>query len=876
MTSYNRSTTITLVLLPLFLSWFFAQVKNEPFREEKAGKEYYIQRTIEVPVIDGKLDDPIWSKIIPITDFIQEEPNNMEEPTEKTEVFLTYNDRSLFIAARLYDSDPSKIIHRLSARDDWYGAFADQADWISIDLDSRHDHQTAYSFAVNASGVISDEMIYHDTDYDTDWNANWIAEVNITEIGWIIEIKIPFSNLSFFDREELQWGLNITRFIQRKYETITWVGFPLEVEGIVSKFGHLNGLKGIYPPAKLELLPYSSVGITNYRDIRLPDVDIPINHEEGYMNIPHINMGLDMKYRINTNSILTLAVNPDFGQVESDPANINLTSYETYFPEKRNFFLKDSDIFVTPIELFYSRRIGDNSWGLGMDESISASNGRKDTTYYDITIPVKIKAAGKLTGKNEKGFSYGFLTAVTTESDSSTWHSYFDPDSIYRPYKYPKAYFVSRVKQDFFSGNSFLGLMTTSTEEESGRIVSIDGMLNLLDNQIRIDGQMVMNSDNKRGVLGNITYSPLGYFSTWIDYQKYETGLELNHLGYLWRDNYSQIKAGIKFQNQVPWRLIRSSAIILEGDIEENSDGLDIGKTLELSYDVMFSNFWQIGGGFYKDLEYYDDRKTFDFYSSDFGPIIKIPEINGYHFQISSDKHQKLSASLSWTHATNTRGDIERDQFFELVYRPNTYLTFSGSYDRYRLIKKYKWLEVLPDDADENHYIFSNFNKRMNIFSFRASGNIGRDIYLQLYSEIFQNYDVYSNYSEYIEDPLLSNYGTYYGDNESEGTTSFMENKIYTTVIDEIQSTDLVLDPNYYILLFPKYTSFVFNGVLKWNYIQGSNLYIVYTARKSVNGKKFNNIDELQYFFTYNEREKWVQVLRDQSIMIKLDYWFEI
>ena len=145
------------------------------------------------------------------------------------------------------------------------------------------------------------------------------------------------------------------------------------------------------------------------------------------MDESDFNFGLDMKYRISPNSLLTLAVNPDFGQVESDPADINLTSYETYFPEKRSFFLKDSDIFETPIELFYSRRIGENSWGLGIEEN------RNDTIFYDIQIPVKINAAGKLTGKNEKGLSYGLLSAITTEIDSSAWHTYYDPDSIFYP-----------------------------------------------------------------------------------------------------------------------------------------------------------------------------------------------------------------------------------------------------------------------------------------------------------------------------------------------------------------------------------------------------------------------------------------------------------
>ena len=181
------------------------------------------------------MDDAIWSSILPITDFIQEEPDNMAEPTENTEVYITYDGQALYVAARMYDSDPSEIARQLAPRDDWYGAFDEQADWLSIELDSRHDHQTAFSFAVNASGVLSDEMIYNDEDYDTDWNAIWDAGAVITDFGWVVEMEIPFSNLPFYEGDELTWGLNITRFIQRKYETVTWVAFPLDVEGVVSK-----------------------------------------------------------------------------------------------------------------------------------------------------------------------------------------------------------------------------------------------------------------------------------------------------------------------------------------------------------------------------------------------------------------------------------------------------------------------------------------------------------------------------------------------------------------------------------------------------------------------------------------------------------------
>ena len=274
-----------LFLLILFIGGVLSQIEHEPFATEKEGKVYYIHAVSDAPSIDGVLDDAIWSSILPITDFIQEEPDNMALPTENMEVYFGYDDRHLYIGAILYDSNPDEIALKLAPRDDWYGAFDDQADWFSIDLDSRHDHQTAFSFAVNASGVLSDEMIYNDEEYDPDWNAIWNAEVTITDSGWVVEMGIPFSMLPFNQGDDLIWGLNITRFIQRKYETITWVGFPLAIEGVVSKFGHLAGLKGIYPPAKFEFSPYFVGGITNYSDLKLTDVDVPLSHREGYMNV---------------------------------------------------------------------------------------------------------------------------------------------------------------------------------------------------------------------------------------------------------------------------------------------------------------------------------------------------------------------------------------------------------------------------------------------------------------------------------------------------------------------------------------------------------------------------------------------------------------
>ena len=899
-----------LFLLILFIGGVLSQTEQEPFATEKEGKVYYIQAVSDAPSIDGILDDAIWSSILPITDFIQEQPDNMAEPTENTEVYITYDDNALYVAARMYDSDPSEIVRQLASRDDWYGAFDEMADWFSIELDSRHDHQTAFSFAVNASGVLSDEMIYNDEDYDTDWNAIWEAEAIITDFGWVVEIGIPFSNLPFFSEDELSWGLNITRFIQRKYETVSWVVFPLDVEGVVSKYGHLHGLQDIYPPAKFEFRPYSMGGITNYSDIRLDTLDSPFSHSLNYKDKPQYNLGLDMQYHINTNSKLSIALNPDFGQVELDPEDINLTAYETYFSEKRLFFLEDSDIFQTPIEVYYSRRIGQGIYikrveafqdtlinfncGLndlnanqyyGTDSVVDSiiSQGSRSIIHYQMPIDsfstVTIKGASKLTGKTKSGLSYGLLGAITTLNGTNEWTDRIIEGSN-------RNYFISRVKQDLFSGNSFIGVMSTSSMADSAHTFSLDGMVNLFDNQIGIDGQVIMTSKEHKGFYGNFSLSPQGNFSAWLQYSQFDKGLDINNLGYLWRDDYSQTKLGLRYQTLEPWNKIRYASVILEGDIEENSDGIDLGKTIEIGYDIQFINFWGLGGGIYKISEAFDDREIELWDDNTFGPAVLIPEVRGTYLNIHSDLHEKISGSINFTWAKNTRNDMERGQIIEVTYKPSTFIDFSILYDQYRRKKKYDYtLDSEPEwkEKDENyencayidtHYVFSSIDEANDQISLRMNWNINRKITIQAYMNyysILKTYDK-SSYVEYdeIDDEFNS---TQYLSGGGDYAPFYTQDP--DLIYDSHGNMLSLLDPNYHLYYYPKYTSLMFNGVIKWNYTKGSNIYFVFSSNKSVNGTSFHGIDGFTDFLRFNDKRRLVEVLRDQTFMIKVDYWFE-
>ena len=277
-------------------------------------------------------------------------------------------------------------------------------------------------------------------------------------------------------------------------------------------------------------------------------------------------------------------------------------------------------------------------------------------------------------------------------------------------------------------------------------------------------------------------------------------------------------------------------------------------------------------------MEHYDDRKIIlDYDSNKFGPEIFIPEVMGAHFNLATDKHRKLWGLLSFTWASNTRDDTERGQYAELTYKPSSHLSFSTSYDGYSLIKQYHWLESFYEDKDNKyHHIFSDLHRSIDVLTFRTTGNISRRLSVQGYLEIYFNHDIFdkNSYSEYLTNQDLYDDSTSY---ILGGGSLWIENgeamPVYTQDIDKLDLS--YLDPNLYNGLYPQFTSMVINGIIKWHYMKGSNIYFVYSSNKSVNGTPLHGIDGLSDFLQFNSKKSWVEVLRDQTFLIKLDYWFE-
>jgi len=324
-------------------------------------KTDFAVRIIDKVTIDGKLAEESWKRE-PITGFTQNDPDEGKPATEKTEVWIGYDDHAIYIAARLYDSEPDKIISLLARRDNFV-----EADYFIFCVDPYYDKRSGFKFAVNPTGSIADWTIYNDGWDDSSWDGVWEAKTDIDDRGWTVEMKIPFDQLRFKKKnngDEYIWGFNFRRYIRRKNEIVEYSWIPKTESGEVSHYARLTGMKEIDPSRLFELKPY----VVGKANLSQAEEGNPFRTGSDYS----ANGGIDLKYGLSSSLTLDLTANPDFGQVEVDPAVINLSAAESYYSEKRPFFVEGSHIFRFGVggatnniganwgnpHFFYSRRVG--------------------------------------------------------------------------------------------------------------------------------------------------------------------------------------------------------------------------------------------------------------------------------------------------------------------------------------------------------------------------------------------------------------------------------------------------------------------------------------------------------------------------------------
>ena len=418
-------------------------------------RTYTTERITTPPTIDALFSEACWDRVEWQSDFIVNDPNNGDVPQRQTKFKIVYNDNYLYLAFRCFHEDITKIENRLSRRDNFPG------DWIEVNIGSFGDKNTAFSFTSSVSGVKGDEFITNDgNNWDDNWNPIWYHKTAIDAEGWTSEVKIPFSQLRFGNQEEQEWGIQVQRRDFGADERSTWQWIPRNASGWVSNFGTLKGIKGIQPKRQVEIQPYVLTSLSTF------EAD-PNNPFQDGSDVRY-NLGVDGKVGLTNDITLDFTINPDFGQIEADPSQLNLDGFQIFFNERRPFFIENNNLFdfqvtttsaggaFTIDNLFHSRRIGASPQG-GVGVVDEAFTSRPDFT--------SILGSAKISGKTKNGWAIGITESITAEETLTIDVGGTRTEEVIEPLT---SYFVSSLSKDFNNGATTLGGTLTSVNRRLG------------------------------------------------------------------------------------------------------------------------------------------------------------------------------------------------------------------------------------------------------------------------------------------------------------------------------------------------------------------------------------------------------------------------
>jgi hypothetical protein len=675
-------------------------------------------RVRSAPGIDGRLDDAAWQQATVISGFTQRDPNEGEPASEATEVRIVYDDEAIYVGARMHDRRP--VTQRLGRRDMQNGS----SDWFRVSFDSYRDRVTAFRFEVNPSGVRRDATItgsftggsggtgatsgsaggggggnntsFTGVDGDLAWDAVWDAATSVDGDGWTAEMRIPFSQLRFAPAEEQSWGLQLERIIDRTQEISQFAFSPRSEQGGVSSFGDLTGLRGIRPGRPLEVVPYV------LSEGRFVDPGSnPFRDRREYQ----VNAGVDARYRLTSNLTLSATVNPDFGQVEVDPAVINLSAFETRYDEKRPFFVEGSNSFrfggnvmfagaLTAANLLYTRRIG-RAPQIGL------------TTPSDLPETARILGAGKLTGKTANGWSLGLLNAVTgresgryLDGQGVTQHALVEPLTNY---------FVGRLNREMRRGRSAVGAMLTgvnrSLDESAAPLLrssaytgGIDASHEwanrgwylggfLLGSEVRGSPQAILLTQRsstryfQRPDAENIGVDPtatsLAGTAATVQIRKQSgehwTGdlwvgtvspaFEINDIGFQQRADQHGSASGIRYTQRKPGKLLRTWNVHVANELHTNYDWDVVDRRHWIDGSWQLLNYWRLTALARLEPARMDDRFTRG------GPLSR--KQSGYVLQagVTSDPRKNVGLTLNANRQRDDSGSEVRQADFTLAVR---------------------------------------------------------------------------------------------------------------------------------------------------------------------------------------------------------------
>jgi hypothetical protein len=796
--------------------------RDEPAAAEKAGKELHALRLGTSSVrIDGRLDDEAWMRAAAITDFVQEEPDNLAPPTEATTVRVVYDDRYLYVAVQMQMRNPLDVRDGLARRGN-----APPSDRVFVAFDTTHDHQNAYVFEVNASGVQNDYLQVEDTRTNNDYEAVWEVAALRTGQGWNAEFRIPFSQMRFPAQpgDQTVWGFNVKREVLARGEQDWWIARPRGAEGVVSRFGHLVFDDRLTPPRRLEFTPYT-LG--------------QMQTKSGAAAAGTGNAGFDLRVGLGSSAGLSATVNPDFGQVEADPSVLNLSVFETFFAEKRPFFLEDSQSLVnsnfSQFPDFYSRRIGGtpNHFELLKSETLVR---KPDSTT--------ILGAAKLTGRTRR-WTYGALTATTSREFGTVDEQATAPDGsaiLIRERKLiePRAvYSVGRVLRSILGDTSSVGLIATSVVREK----DLNAMTLGGDATVRRDqNRFFWNThwvETRGPVDGRLRYGLGGatnmvfnrkHYSLNAHYDHFDRTFHNTELGFLnGRINKNNVNAGLNLMQPDPHGIFRTIFVNIYGGHDWTTDNLDLSEWFGVFSNFQYKTFWNTYFHVQRNFQAFDDLDTRG------GPPIFRPGNTFYNSGFNSDSRKQWGFGMRVTGVRDDVGGWWVVLAPEGRFHVSSRLVGSVGMEYTAARDSAQWIKNLDADGDgtDDEHVYGRLRRHIVDITGRATYSFTRDMTLEAYLQPFVAVGDYSDIGRLARPKSFDFAPVTLDDNPD-----FNRKSVRSTV------------------------------VLRWEYVRGSTLFAVWNLSTS---------DELArkgVFSPFRDLRGAFAAPGTSTFAIKLSYWF--
>lgn len=841
-------------VLSLIIILTFLVLWQPLYSETSPQKKQYVATKINPhpPTINGQPGEKVWEKAYIGSGFVQISPYEGKDPSQKTDFKIMYDDDNLYVAVRAYDSEPGKVLRRMCRRDNLDG------DIITVQIDSYHDLRTAFCFSVNAAGVKGDEVISEDgNSRDDNWDPIWYVKTALDEQGWAAEMRIPLSQLRFGRKAEQVWGLQVSRLLYRKDERSSWQFIPRDSSGLVSNFGKLQGLLNLKPHRQIELMPYF-VG-------KMQRFEAEEGNPFATGQLSSAVGGLDGKIGITNDLTLDFTINPDFGQVEADPSEVNLTAFETYFEEKRPFFIEGRNILNFPLmigdgdfswdNLFYTRRIGRSPHHYPETE---------DGEYLDIPDYTTILGAFKLTGKTKNGISIGIIDSVTTAEHATIGYPGHYRQETVEPLT---NYLGLRLQKDYNGGNTIFGGMITAVNRK------LEGTnLNFLHKSAYSGGfDLFHNWKNKKYFLSLSTVfshvkgstealletqqSPLRYFQrpdaahvslkpgrtsltghggnfnigklgeghfkyiagvTWRS-----PGLELNDMGYLRQADVIMGFAWVGYQYWKPFSIFRSISINANQWGGWDFSGQQIFQGGNINLFTQLKNYYSVSISINLQGEALSKSALRG------GPSLRIPGGMSYSASLNTDSRKKLRLNIGgWIFQGKVDNRNVKNIWFGATYRPSNALSFTVNPTMSWYDNRMQYVDTI-DFKNDKRYVMASIDQKTVGITLRMNLSITPDLSIQFYGQPFISAGKYSDFKR-VTNPRAESFNDRC--HRLDGSEISYDSETNEYHIDETH--DGVADycfgnPNFNFLQFRA------NLVLRWEFKPGSAVYLVWSQGRT-------------------------------------------